>query len=652
MPDSFTKFKEDPPKKESAGGATTAGGSDGTTAGSTTGSTTGTTTGGEEEETEDVQYEIKSVGFYQSRGDILVFRVADGDDFSLDDVVNVSNDLFGGGTINKQIGTIVAVHAEADGSDGRILAVRLDGADAVDYDDNYSPDPTISIYNNDLTNEPENSIDTGYFIDNCAAGYGACGNGTFAISTVISEVAFLVNSGFPAADVTPNGARKNLHKRIKIVREPGALSASVARFDYTFNDGTTVNGIGVEDSCDNDPMNPLCNGRTDDNTADNDRLVSPYGPFALSSGTDLSGETVLTVNVSLHEDFYGEGLDPEEQGSAQISIVSEVPGTPIEEIQQYRLGYYLQSGQRFAIQVDNALGFSIGHTVRSCRSNLTTNCNSDTSNFVEGKAVVDYVDINNNTIYLAAQDFNGRSSEFSNGRFLYNSDSGTFRTQTTDTHILVRADGGALTIPKEWNDPADATDDPVDALGNPIVFTYLIDEAPTTGFSVDANGDIQILNPGVSIDSRVTISAQHPTTGEIVASYSLTFDFITTPNALRFADLNSSKVIRAGINEDVSEDLVVTSTLNFDGHSSEGEINVGFLELRQPNPLPGGEVPLPASVNLNNDDIETRLQKRVKPFEADKVFLTTGTTCFAMIRRHGRSPRPRARTPSLAPLGS
>jgi hypothetical protein len=602
MPDSFTKFKEDPPKKESAGGATTAGGSDGTTAGSTTGSTTGTTTGGEEEETEDVQYEIKSVGFYQSRGDILVFRVADGDDFSLDDVVNVSNDLFGGGTINKQIGTIVAVHAEADGSDGRILAVRLDGADAVDYDDNYSPDPTISIYNNDLTNEPENSIDTGYFIDNCAAGYGACGNGTFAISTVISDVAFLVNSGFPAADVTPNGARKNLHKRIKIVREPGALSASVARFDYTFNDGTTVNGIGVEDSCDNDPMNPLCNGRTDDNTADNDRLVSPYGPFALSSGTDLSGETVLTVNVSLHEDFYGEGLDPEEQGSAQISIVSEVPGTPIEEIQQYRLGYYLQSGQRFAIQVDSALGFSIGHTVRSCRSNLTTNCNSDTSNFVEGKAVVDYVDINNNTIYLAAQDFNGRSSEFSNGRFLYNSDSGTFRTQSTDTHILVRADGGALTIPKEWNDPADATDDPVDALGNPIVFTYLIDEAPTTGFSVDANGDIQILNPGVSIDSRVTISAQHPTTGEIVASYSLTFDFITTPNALRFADLNSSKVIRAGINEDVTEDLVVTSTLNFDGHSSEGEINVGFLELRQPNPLPGGEVPLPASVNLNNGD--------------------------------------------------
>jgi len=603
MPDSFTKFKEDPPKKESAGGATTAGGSDGTTAGSTTGSTTGTTTGGEEEETEDVQYEIKSVGFYQSEGDILVFEVADGADFSLDDVINVSNDLFGGGTINDQMGTIVAVHGNEGGGDSRILAVRLDGADAVDYDDNFSPDPTISIYNNDLTNEPEDSFAPGYFIDNCAAGYGACGNGTYAISTIVSNVGFLVNSGFPAADVTPNGARKNLHKRVKVVREPGALSASVARFDYSFSGGVAINGLGFEDSCDNNPANPLCNGRTDDNTADNDRLVSPYGPFALSAGTAFDVDNPLTVTVSLHEDFYGEALDPEEQGSAQIAIYTEVPGTPIEEIQQFRLGYYLPSGQRFAVKVDNATGYAVGHTIRSCRSNLTTNCNADTSNFVEGKAVVDYVDLSNDTIYLAAQDFNGRSSEFSNGRFLYNADTGTFRSQTTNAHFLVKAEGAtAITIPKEWNDPTDATDDPEDALGNPIVFSYLVDEAPTTGFSVDANGDIQIVNPSVGIDNSVTISAQHPTTGEIVASYTLTFDFITTPSALRFSDLNSSKTIQTGINEEVEEDLVVTSALNFEGHSTDGEINVGFLEIRQPNPLPGGETPLPASVSIDNGE--------------------------------------------------
>lgn len=578
MPDSFTKFKEDPPSKKSASG-----GSAGEVA---------TPTPTPTPVSSDVVYTVDSVEFYQSEGDTYIFAISDGTNFSVGDTVNFSSTLFRDSVNSYDFaGTITAINTnpDDDNDDSRYIAVKLadtieiNGAGVdIDYDGNFAGfDPN---YASDTATSLK-IIDQGYYIDNCSMGYGvtaSCPIGTYGVTFIQNKPALYINPDVPVTSPFPNAPLKSLSKRIHIVGN-GVDDAADLDWDYSFEE--SANGLGMLVGASEGAAN---NGQSSD-----DRILSPYGPFTLSSSLDASTDP-LTITVSLASNDYGTQLDDEEQGTVDFYFRTNMPGDAIDTVQEFELSYYIESGQRFAIKVDNVSGFSAGvaagrNYIRACKVTLGTGCDSDNETVqVVGKARIDFIDTNENILYLTAVDFDhdydwsttpplapDYPSLFREGLFLHNgtlngnnpnttaddgTNSSTFVSVATSTAYRLFNDTEAVTttITPEWNVPAaiEATAD------NPTgTLVYSVNSFPSSGFAIDpGTGVITITHASITteVDKTITVSVTDATNGGVIDTFTLNYNAIKPPTAISFDDGSTSKDLSTAIGTSVNDSFRVT----------------------------------------------------------------------------------------------
>ncbi|MCR9203024.1 MAG: Ig domain-containing protein [Halobacteriovoraceae bacterium] len=615
MPDSFTKFKEDPPsKKVSSGGSS---GSSGTETPEPTATPTATPT------PTDVVYEVTSVDFYQSKGDTYIFDVLNGEGFNVGDTVNFSIPLFYSNTETYNfVGTIITINGDTDGE--TIFAVKLDGAPEVGgapvdfdydgnfagYDTNYSSDAAISY----------KFIDEGYYIDNCATGFGTCALGTAATSIVNFSPVLYIDPNVPNTTTFDNAVLKAISKRIHIVGS-GTDDAADLTWEYTYD--TNILGLGVKDLTDGVSTSDAV---ASDGTATNDRLVSPFGPFTIDQTAIPGAEGLsLGINVKLSSADYGTQLDPEEEGSGSLLIATVIPGDPVEDIQNFELTYYLEDTQRFAIKVDNVSGFVTGlnlvpprNVVRACRVTIGTGCDTDSETVqVLGKATIDYIDVDQSILYLTASDFDHDGdgsattgdyhSIFKSGNFIHNGTSAggaglsTFvSTQTTHAARIFRDTDSGITISPEYNIPNAAEtvdDDP----SNTIV--YSVDQIPDSGFSINpSTGIITITNPGLVFNSDVTVTATDADNGGVIDDFVLNLNFIGAPSSFVYQSTGfpTASTFQSIIGATVSQDAIAVTDANsdIDELSGDGEaaVNLNFIDY-----LPTATLPTGVSLQFNRD---------------------------------------------------
>jgi hypothetical protein len=578
MPDSFTKFKEEAPSKKSASGGTSGSSSTPTPTPTPVVST-------------DVVYEITSVEFYQSQGDTYLFSVLDGTGYSVGDQVNLSEELFYSSTLTyNYVGTITAIHKEtnpASGSDDeRILAVKLDGAIEIgaapidyDYDGNfvgfdasYASDTAIGL----------RFIDEGFYIDNCSTGYGSCALGTFSVSVVGSKPVLYISPSIPVTSPFTNAPLKSISKRIHVIGN-GVDDAKDLTFDYTLGDGTLV-GLGVRDG--------VVEAIASNGIASDDRLVSPFGPFTMANDLNFF-ETPLSVTVSLNSADFGTALDTEESATGELYFATTIPGTAVEDIQEFELTYYLENNQRFAVQVDNVSGFVAGlaatpsrNIIRACKVTIGTACDTDNESPVGilGKAQIDYIDEARKIIYLTALDFdhNGNAtanypSLFKEGLFLHNGDligsSSTFVTaQTSKVFRLFNNLTAGETITPEWNVPVTFE---VTADNQEGVVVFSVDNFPPSGFSIDpGTGIITMTTPGHDIDRDITITVTDAGNGGVIDSFALNISSITAPTGL---DYSPSGATTASILTNIGDtDTAQLHVITSSGAGTFSSTNIDF----------------------------------------------------------------------------
>jgi hypothetical protein len=615
MPDSFTKFKEDPPsKKVSSGGSS---GSSGTESPTPTATPTATPT------PTDVVYEVTSVDFYQSEGDTYVFDVLNGEGFNVGDTVNFSIPLFYSNTETyNYVGTIIAINSDADGE--TIFAVKLDGAPEVGgapvdfdydgnfpgYDTNYSSDAAISY----------KFIDEGYYVDNCSTGFGTCALGTAATSIVNITPVLFIDPNVPNTTTFDNAVLKAISKRIHIVGS-GTDDAADLTWEYTYD--TNILGLGVKDLTDGVST---ADAVASDGTATNDRLVSPFGPFTIDQTAIPSAVGLnLGINVKLSSADYGTQLDPEEEGSGILPIITEIPGDPVEDIQNFELTYYLEDTQRFAIKVDNVSGFVTGlnlvpprNVVRACRVTIGTGCDTDSETVqVLGKATIDYIDVDQSILYLTASDFDHDGdgsattgdyhSIFKSGNFIHNGTSAggaglsTFvSTQTTHAARIFRDTDSGITISPEYNIP-DAAETVDDDPSNTIV--YSVDQIPNSGFSINpSTGVITITNPGLVFNSDVTVTATDADNGGVIDDFVLNLNFVGAPSGFVYQSTGfpTASTFQSIIGATVNQDAIAVTDANSDIEelSGDGEaaVNLNFIDY-----LPTATLPTGVSLQFNGD---------------------------------------------------
>lgn len=576
MPDSFTKFKEEAPSKKSASG------------GSSGASSTPTPTPTPVVST-DVVYEITSVEFYQSQGDTYLFSVLDGTGYSVGDQVNLSEQLFYSSTLTyNYVGTVTAIHKEttATSDDERIIAVKLDGAIEIggapidfDYDGNfagfdasYASDTAIGL----------RFIDEGFYIDNCSTGYGTCALGTFSVSVVGSKPVLYISPNIPVTSPFTNAPLKNISKRIHVIGN-GVDDASALTFDYTLGDGTLV-GLGVRDG--------VVEAIASNGVASDDRLVSPFGPFTMANDLRFF-ETPMSVTVSLNSADFGAALDAEESASGELYFATAIPGTAVEEIQEFELTYYLENNQRFAVKVDNVSGFVAGlgagrDYIRACKVTIGTACDTDNESPVAilGKARIDYIDEARQTLYLTAVNFDHDDADttdgaitpsfpsiFKEGLFLHNGNefgnlSSTFvSAQSSKVFRLFNNLTAGETITPEWNVPAafEATaDNPVSA----VVFS--VDNFPPSGFSIDpGTGIITMTTPSHDVDRDITITVTDAGNGGVIDTFAINISSITAPTGLDYLATGSTTAsILTNIGDTDTEQLHVIVTSGAETFSS------------------------------------------------------------------------------------
>ncbi len=631
MPDSFTKFKEDPPTKKSASG-----GSSGEVEDSVP---TPTPT----PEVSDVAFTVESLELYQSRGDTYFLVVADGTGFNVGDTINTSATMFPEaapvpnpykqGTFHRT-GTIIAITEVADASNEneRVLMVRvgstiIEGSNpckggsadcsgseasyivANDYDNKFSS-TSASDHSSNTYSAYYKFFDEGYYVDNCPvdltdptnSGYGNCDPGSAAISRVIYKPILYVPSDPPSTDPYPMPAAsgKNIFKRIRINGVCGTnggctKNSGEFQWDYSFNQ--TVQGLGVR-SGDFD-------GAANNTDSSDDYLVSPFGPFTIASGLDFTGDdNVLTITATLSEGTANRGsqLDSEEQGSITIPFATFIPGDSVETVQEYELTYYLPenstgSPSRFAIRVDNAAGFVAGFNdgtrtvVRACQATSTTSCNEDSDDVtIFGKATIEHIDERRNILYLSALDVGGLESLFREGLFIHNGNSaGTVTTtavsmQSSKVYRLFNDIGTTdYVVNARWNDQIDATDDPT---GGTV--TYSIDSFPRDGFSIDPSTGQITVEPDqvatIDIDRDITITATDNTTGLVIDSFVFNYNALIAPTAVAYNDGSNSKDLTAYLGDSASETLVINGVDNYQAN----DINFGFFTYRASPSLPSG----------------------------------------------------------------
>lgn len=484
MPDSFTKFKEEPPKKTSSSG------------GSTEDSTDPTAT--PVPEVSDVVFSISTFDIFQSSNDTIFFSVSDATDFRVDDVVNVSTVAIGPGV--NDLGRVVSVNT-VEGDDDDVIAVVLSGTGIVG---------------------PNNYVQKDYFVDNCATGYNTCSVGSAAAAMVTSVASFYVSPDAPAVV----GAL-NFNKAFTITGTSDfGFSTANLGFDYTLSPAIPL-GFGFQN---------------DTNTVQtDDAFVSPFGPFTSLAGMSFTEASPLTITASVASAQFGTQLDTEESASAVIHMASTIPGVANETSETFNLTYYLNNGDRFAIEVASTVGFSVGDTVRSCRFSVASACDQDTDE-INGKATIDYIDIQKNIIFLSAlsydHDANGatadRRSNFPDNNFLTN---GSFVIAQSGTFIrLLRNTDTGVSILPSWNEQNDATD-------NPTAVSYEISTI-ATGISFNSvSGEISVSNPTLFVALEPTITARNTTTGEVIDTFSVAFSSFGTVTNIVWDDgvnLNST----------------------------------------------------------------------------------------------------------------
>lgn len=485
MPDSFTKFKEEPPSKKSASGGSAGSG----------GSGSGGSTTGAEADTSDIVFEVDSVDVFQESGDVIVFQI-NSEDFNIGDTINVSETALGPGVDN--IGTVTAINKNNDTDETRWLAVTLNGSGVVG---------------------PEYYVKEGFFIDNCSFGYNidgstTCAPGSTAASNVTSAVYFFVSPEPPLV-----AGSLNFNKPITVTgTSAGGFSPATLAFDYTFS--ASPLGTGIINN-------------TDTNQS-NDRFVSPYGPFLMASSAEPQVISV-TAAVSSVSDQYGVGLDAEEQGVTTIPIITQIPGTEVGSSTSNEVSYYHTAGERVAIVVENTSGFTVGATdVFSCRVSIPASCVANSS-VISGRGNVDYIDKDNNVIFLTIFDYddddanllNDSKSLFRAGNFIVQ---GSFVTPQTGNpkRIFKDTDTGVSLLP-DWNNQNDATDDP-----NITSIFYEIDNLPE-GYSFNsATGEITINNPTSSFDNNLTVTVRSSGTVAIIDSFVIETQNFGTPVGLEF----------------------------------------------------------------------------------------------------------------------
>lgn len=535
MPDSFTKFKEDPPSKRSASG-----GESGEV------STTPTPT----PVPSDLIYEIDEVFLFQSQGDYWLFEVADADGFEIGDTLFASKQIVSGS--GYELGTLVDIRNTGGGVSGnsRVFLVRLDGAGMIDFDN-------LGFYDTDILSEEDvNLFNIGTLLDNCGAGYGACAVGSSALTQITSPSALYVPPTAPSLSLTTNVSKRIYIKRGATATQP----LSNLKFEYTFS--TPTLGIGVD-------LNNTTNTagtfqRDEDNSAFTDRLQSPFGPF-LPSTLDFVIDP-LTITVSLHPDSYGTELDPEETADLNLFITSILPGTS-EGVSapDFELSYYHENNDKIAIVVDNTNGFEVGNTVHACRFNVVATCDPNAAGAalttvlgnIKGRGTILYVDDVNRVVVIQAQSFDAANdgvplekSLFSEGDFIHTYDplAGNVVTfQLGDTARIYDASTTlADALVPDFNEQ-NVNDDPDDE-ATPIVVNYSATGLPS-GVSLDSNGNLDINTSSLlALDQQVTITATNQATGVVLDTFTLTMSFFGSPSAVVLPNGTSAQTFNGNIN--------------------------------------------------------------------------------------------------------
>jgi hypothetical protein len=612
MPDSFTKFKEDPPTKKSASGGSSGDVIDATPTPTPT------------PEMSDVAFTVESLELYQSRGDVYFLLVADGTGFNVGDTINTSATMFPEAAPvpnpNKQgtfhrTGTIIAITVRDDASSDteRLLMVRL-GDKIIEGSNpckggalNCSASESFLIINNDYDNKFSSTsasdhssnnysayykfFEDGYYIDNCpvnlttptTSGYGNCSPSSAAITRIVYPPILYIPSDPPSTNSFPMPAAsgKNLFKRIRIngvCGTSGECSKNSGEFQWDYSFNQIIQGLGVR-SGDFD-------GAANNTNSSDDYLVSPFGPFSIQSGLDFSGEdNVLTLTASLSEGTSNRGtqLDSVEQGSLVIPFTTVIPGDSVEEVQDFELTYYLPensagSPSRFAIEVDNVAGFVAGFNdgtrtiVRACQATSSTSCNADTDDVtIFGKATIEYIDEQRNILYLSALDVGGLESLFREGFFIHNGNSaGTVTTtavsmQSSKVYRLFNDIGTTdYVVNARWNDQTDPNDNPDS--GSDTV-TYSIDSFPRDGFSINpSTGQITIEPDKVKtldINRDITITATNDTTGLVIDTFVFNYNAIIAPSAFSYQDGAASKDLKVYLGENTDEQLTISGASNY-----------------------------------------------------------------------------------------
>ena len=249
----------------------------------------------------------------------------------------------------------------------------------------------------------------------------------------------------------------------------------------------------------------------------------------------------MGLNVSLNSADYGSGLNSEEQGSTNLILVTEVPGEPIETIEEFELTYYIENGQRFAVRVANATGFNDGEVVRACSTPVYSGCDTDNEEqqFLEKRQLMTLI-TKASVLYLTAADFDHDGDFTSDYPSLLKMVTSSIAlvaipAQTKKTARLYRDTDSGITITPEFNQPLDLTDNPT----NTIV--YSVDSIPDSGFSIDAGtGVISISNPNFVYNADVTVTATDQTTGLAIDTFILNLNFVGNPTALIYPGVTGS----------------------------------------------------------------------------------------------------------------
>lgn len=556
MPDSFTKFEEDEPTASSSSG------------GSTDDSSDDSSDDDEAEDTSDIVYTISSVDVYQSADDIIMFYASDVDNFRVGDSLNIATSVIGPGTYESSA-SVYGIYRSNDDL-YYIMAVQL--SSLLVSDDYY--------------------IQNGYYIDNCATGYGTCATGSTGSAIVESDPIFYV----PSTGITAGSYNFQKHIEVTGTSSSGYSTANL-EFDYDFSP-EQPQGIGMDE------------GTSGDQT--DDEIVSPYGPFLPTDelaylGDIDSDDTLgsLTITVSVNSSYYGDSLDDVETSSVDVNLSSSLPDTSLEESTADELTYYIPDSQAIAIIVSNTSGYVVGDTIVSCRTSTTANCSSYSDGYIDGVGTIYAINQDLGVLYLTTSYADGASinSLFPDSNYIYDSAQGFLSTQEGEPQIILSTSVSGWTLSPIWNDYADGTDDPTG-------ISYSVTEGGFDGLSFNASTGVLTVTGSEYVSNSVVVTAYDSSTGEEVDSYQVDINILGTATSLRAqVDLDSTTyystyAMQTTINQ--TDNIYVLGITGSDFPSSTGDYGLGLLSIALTADGDGSPYTFPTGAALSAYDNVTK----------------------------------------------